>query len=142
MNILIIHGPNLNLLGEREIEIYGKLTLKEINSYIRKYANTKKIKLKIFQTNHEGKIMDLIAANRKWANWLIINPAAFTYYSYGIRDAIKGVDIKTVEVHLSDIKKRESFRKKSIILPVCLKQINGLGKNSYTKAIDFCLKHK
>ena len=141
MNILIIHGPNLNLLGEREVEIYGKLTLKEINSYIKKYAGTKKIRLKIFQTNHEGKIMDLIAAHRKWANWLIINPAAFTYYSYGIRDAIKGVDIKAIEVHLSDIKNRESFRKKSVILPVCRKQINGFGKNSYTKAIDFCLKH-
>ncbi len=141
MNLLIIHGPNLNLLGEREVEIYGKLTLKEINSYIRKYATTKKVKLKIFQSNHEGKIMDLIAAHRKWADWLIINPAAFTYYSYAIRDAIKGVNIKAIEVHLSDIKKRESFRKKSIILPVCLKQIKGLGKNSYTKAIDFCLKH-
>ncbi|MCK5358669.1 MAG: 3-dehydroquinate dehydratase [Elusimicrobiales bacterium] len=142
MRILIIHGPNLNLLGEREVEIYGKLTLKEINSYIRKYAKTKKIKLKIFQTNHEGKIMDLIAAHRKWAHWLIINPAAFTHYSYAIRDAIKAADIKTVEVHLSDIKNRESFRKKSVILPVCLKQISGLEKNSYIKAMDFCLNHK
>ena len=142
MNILIIHGPNLNLLGEREIEIYGHSTLKEINSYIRNYAKTKKIKLKIFQTNHEGEIIDLIAANRKWADCLIINPAAFTYYSYAIRDAIKAVNLKTVEVHLSDIKKRESFRKKSIILPVCAKQISGLGKDSYIKALDFCLKDK
>ncbi|MBU2529420.1 MAG: 3-dehydroquinate dehydratase [Elusimicrobia bacterium] len=142
MQILIIHGPNLNLLGEREIEIYGNSTLKEVNSYIRKYAKTKKIKLKIFQTNHEGKIIDLIASHRKWADCLIINPAAFTYYSYAIRDAIKAVNIKTIEVHLSDIKKREAFRRNSIILPVCAKQISGLGKDSYIKAMDFCLKDK
>ncbi|MEA3307843.1 MAG: type II 3-dehydroquinate dehydratase [Elusimicrobiota bacterium] len=142
MNILIIHGPNLNLLGEREPEIYGNSTLKELNSYMRKHAKTKEIKLKIFQTNYEGKILDLIASHRKWADWLIINPAALTYYSYAIRDAIKGIDIKAVEVHLSDIKKRESFRKKSVILPACKKQISGFGKDSYIKAIDFCLKSK
>ena len=138
MNILVIHGPNLNFLGKREPEIYGRLTLKKLNILIKKHAASKKAKVRIFQSNCEGRIIDLIAANMDWADWLVINPAAYTHYSYAIRDAIKASGIPAVEVHLSDISKREDFRKISVIKAVCVKQIKGLGHNSYIKAIDFC----
>lgn len=139
MNILIIHGPNLNFLGGREPKIYGRLTLKELNTVIKNHAASKKAKIRIFQSNCEGGIIDLIAANMDWADRLIINPAAYTHYSYAIRDAIKASGLPAVEVHLSDISKRESFRKTSVTAAVCLKKIKGLGHDSYLKAIDFCL---
>ena len=138
MNILIIHGPNLNFLGRREPEIYGSLTIEGLNALIKKHAALKKAKVRIFQSNCEGHIIDLIAANMTWADWLIINPAAYTHYSYAIRDAIKASGLPAVEVHLSDISKRENFRKRSVTAGVCVKQIKGLGHNSYIKAIDFC----
>jgi 3-dehydroquinate dehydratase II len=141
MNILIIHGPNLNFLGLREPEIYGRLTLGELNAIIKKYAASKKIKVKIFQSNHEGGIIDLIAKHLKWADRLIINPAAYTHYSYAVMDAIKASSLPAVEVHLSDIKKREPFRRVSVTKAACVKQISGLGPLSYIKAIDFCLDH-
>lgn len=140
--ILIIHGPNLHLLGIREKEIYGNLSLKQINSIIKKYAESKKVKLKIYQSNSEGEIIDILTENIYWADFIIINPAAYTHYSYAIRDAIKAVNIPAVEVHLSDITKRESFRKKSVIKDVCIKRFYGEGINSYIKAIDYCLKWK
>ncbi len=139
MNILIIHGPNLNFLGKREPEIYGRLTLTELNGLIKKYAASKKTKVRVFQSNCEGRIIDLIAANMDWAGCLIINPAAYTHYSYAIRDAIKASGLPTVEVHLSNIAKREPFRKVSVTAPACVKRIKGLGGGSYLKAIDFCL---
>jgi 3-dehydroquinate dehydratase-2 len=139
MNILIIHGPSLNFLGQREPEIYGKITLKELNALIKKYAAGKKAKVRVFQSNCEGRIIDLIASNMKWADRLIINPAAYTHYSYAIRDAITASGLNAVEVHLSDILKRESFRKISVTASVCKKQIMGLGHNSYLKAMDYCL---
>ena len=139
MNILVIHGPNLNFLGKREPEIYGRLTLKDINALIKKHAASKKAKVRIFQSNCEGRIIDLIAANMDWADRLIINPAAYTHYSYAIRDAIKASGLAAVEVHISDISKREPFRKTSVTAAVCAKQITGLGYNSYLKAIDLCL---
>lgn len=139
-NILIIHGPNLHLLGLREKEIYGNLTLKKLNKKIKNYAKQKNIKLRIYQSNYEGKIIDIITKNIKWADFIIINPGAFTHYSHAIRDCIKAVNIPTIEVHLSDITKRERFRKKSVIKDVCIAQIYGLGLKSYLKAIDLCLK--
>ncbi|MBI4802624.1 MAG: type II 3-dehydroquinate dehydratase [Elusimicrobia bacterium] len=142
MNILIIHGPNLNFLGLREPEIYGRLTLKELNALIRKYAASKRVKTRIFQSNCEGRIIDLIARNLNWADSLIINPAAYTHYSYAIRDAIKASGLPAVEVHLSDIKKREPFRRLSVTKAACAGQIRGLGPISYIKAIDFCLNRK
>ena len=141
MNALIIHGPNLNFLGLREPEIYGKLTLRQLNAIIKKYAVAKKIKTKIYQSNSEGRIIDLIARNLKWADWLIINPAAYTHYSYAIRDAIKASGLPAVEVHLSDIARREPFRRLSVTKAVCAGQIKGLGHNSYLKALDFCLAY-
>ena len=142
MNILVIHGPNLNLLGKREPEIYGRLTLAEINSLIKNFASSKNARTRIFQSNCEGKLIDLIQKNSGWADWLVINPAAYTHYSYAIADAISAAGLAAVEVHLTDIKKREAFRRKSVIAPVCRKQICGLGVQSYLKAVDFCCSSK
>ncbi|MBP7796826.1 MAG: type II 3-dehydroquinate dehydratase [Elusimicrobiales bacterium] len=140
--ILIIHGPNLHLLGLREPDVYGQMTLDEINAGIKKYVKGKGISLKIFQSNCEGRIIDIITANIKWADFIIINPGAFTHYSYAIRDCIKAVNIPTIEVHLSDIKNREEFRKKSVIKDVVISQIYGKGIYSYFDAIELCLKKK
>lgn len=133
--ILVIHGPNLNLLGEREPQIYGSTTLEEINQAIRKFADEHGLEIKVFQSNHEGAIIDKIHEERRWAEGLVINPGALTHYSYAIRDAIAAVDIPTVEVHLSDIHERELFRQVSVIAPVCLSQISGLGLKSYLEGI-------
>lgn len=140
--ILIIHGPNMHLLGFREKNIYGNITLEELNKEIKKYAKQNKISIKIYQENCEGKIVDIISSHIGKVDFLIINPGALTHYSYVLRDCIKGSQIPTIEVHLSNIKKREAFRKKSVIKDVCIAQIYGLGINSYIKAIDLCLKIK
>jgi 3-dehydroquinate dehydratase-2 len=135
-NLLVINGPNLNLLGEREPEVYGRMTLKELNADIQSSCRTKNIRVRFFQSNHEGEIIDCIHRLRKWANGIVINPGALTHYSYSLRDAIAGISIPTVEVHLSDIHAREAFRKVSVVQPVCVKQISGKGKNGYLEAID------
>ena len=141
MNLLIIHGPNLNFLGLREPAIYGSLTLAQLNAMIRKYAASNRAKVRLFQSNCEGAIIDLVARHYKWADALIINPAAYTHYSYAIRDAIKASGLPAVEVHLSDTAAREPFRRLSVTKTACLKQIKGLGHNSYLKAVDFALKN-
>lgn len=135
-NILVLHGPNLNLLGEREPEVYGKATLAELNAALKRRARAKKVRLKIFQANGEGALIDLIQRHRKWAAALIFNPGAYTHYSYALRDAVSGCQIPTIEVHLSDIKKREPFRRRSVLAPVCLAQISGKGFGSYLEALD------
>lgn len=142
MNILVIHGPNLHLLGRREPEIYGKATLAELNAGIKKHAAGLGLKVRAFQSNSEGKIIDLLTANSAWADALVINPAAYTHYSYAIRDAIAALGLPAVEVHLSDISKREPFRKISVIKPVCRAQFKGEGPLSYFKALDLCAKLK
>ena len=134
--ILVIHGPNLNLLGTREPEIYGKMTLKEINAKLNQYAKSKKISLKIVQTNWEGKIVDLIQNAKGGFDGIIINPAAYTHYSIAIYDTILAVGIPTIEVHLSNIYKREEFRRKSVIAPACAGQICGFGWKGYVMALD------
>ena len=139
-NLLVINGPNLNLLGEREPDMYGRMTLKQLNAEIKSFCKAKNIRVKFFQSNHEGEIVDCIHRFRKWANGIVINPGALTHYSYSLRDAIAGVSIPTIEVHLSDIHKRESFRKVSVVQPVCVKQISGKGKNSYLEAIDVLIE--
>ena len=141
-NILVIHGPNLNLLGEREPEVYGAQTLKDVNREITNYASLKNLIVRFYQSNHEGKLIDCIHKNRHWADGLIINPGAFTHYSYALRDAIAAVGKPTVEVHLSDIHKREDFRKISVIQPVCIKQISGKGIQSYIEGIETLLNQK
>lgn len=135
MNILIINGPNLNLLGTREPETYGTETLNEIMNWLESTPEAIGHTLKFFQSNREGDIIDMLHENRQWADGIIINPAAFTHYSYAIRDTIAGVGIPTVEVHLSDIHNREDFRKISVIEPVCIAQVSGLGKESYLEGL-------
>ena len=130
--ILVIHGPNLHLLGTREPGIYGKTTLKEINAGLLKIAAKYKVKLKIAQSNHEGEIVDLITKARDKFAALLINPAAYTHTSVAIRDAISGSGILAVEVHLSNIYSREEFRQKSLITPVVRGTILGFGAESYT----------
>ena len=142
MKILILHGPNLNLLGEREPDIYGHLTLKEINKKIEAYLKERKSQGRIFQSNGEGALIDFLHKNRKWAQGLVINPGAYTHYSFAIRDAIRSVGIPAVEVHLSDVKNREEFRKISVISPVCIAQISGLGWNSYIEGIKVLLERE
>ena len=132
--ILVIHGPNLDLLGKREPQIYGKVSLEKINREIKALAKKEKIALSIIQSNHEGQIVDIIGDARKKYDVLIINPAAYTHTSVAIRDAIAAAGVKTIEVHLSNIYAREEFRQTSLIAPVCVGQISGFGANSYILA--------
>ena len=140
MNILVINGPNLNLLGTREPDIYGPETLEELMMWLETSPVGSDHAFKFFQSNHEGEIIDTIQDERHWAEGILINPAAFTHYSYAIRDAISAVEIPTVEVHLSDIHKREEFRQKSVISPVCIDQVYGLGKDSYLEGLKRLIK--
>lgn len=135
-NILILHGPNLNLLGEREPEIYGALTLNQINGLLKKECKRLGIHPFISQSNHEGELIDLLHSYRKRVDAVVINPGAYTHYSYALRDAIASIQLPTIEVHLSDITKRETFRKTSVIAPVCVKQIFGHGWKSYAMALE------
>jgi len=139
--IFVINGPNLNLLGNREPDIYGSDTLSDINKMIKQHSRTCDAKVCFFQSNHEGKIIDKIQSiSSKKYSGLIINPGAYTHYSYAIRDAIKAKNIMTIEVHLSDIDEREEFRKISVLKDVCFAQIKGLGAKGYIVAFDMILK--
>lgn len=136
--VLLIHGVNLNLLGTREKDIYGSKTLEEINYYINKRAEKNNLQVEIYQSNYEGSIVEKIhEAMEKKIDYIIINPAAHTHYSIAIRDAIAGVNIPTIEVHLSNIHKREEFRHDSITAPVCVGQITGFGYQGYMMALDY-----
>lgn len=135
--ILVLNGPNLNLLGRREPEIYGNVTLDDLYDKMREVASEKEIELEFFQSNHEGDLIDKIQANMGICDGIIINPGAFTHYSYAITDALKSVIIPVVEVHISNIYQREDFRKHSVIAPVAVGQISGLGLYGYISAINF-----
>lgn len=139
VKVLVINGPNLNLLGNREPKIYGKLTLQQMNRHIRKFCRDRNIASRFFQSNSEGDIIDCIHESREWAHGIVINPGAYTHYSYAIRDAISAVGLPTVEVHLSHVSKREVFRGKSVIKDICIKQIEGLKWKSYTAGIEALL---
>jgi 3-dehydroquinate dehydratase-2 len=137
MNILLLNGPNLNLLGEREPEIYGKTTLAEIEALVLGRAKELGANLRTFQSNHEGALIDELHQSRRWANGVIFNPGAFTHYSIALRDAISATRLRVVEVHLSDIKKREPFRQVSVIEEVCAHQILGKGVAGYLEALEW-----
>ncbi|OGC86856.1 MAG: type II 3-dehydroquinate dehydratase [candidate division Zixibacteria bacterium RBG_16_48_11] len=139
LKILVIHGPNLNLLGTREPDIYGKLTLAQINELLQKQAKTNKVGLKTYQTNSESEIISLLQQAKGKFDGIIINPAAFTHYSLAIYDTILAIGIPTLEVHLSNIYKREEFRRKSVIAPACVGQISGFGYRSYLLALTALL---
>ena len=141
MNILVINGPNMNLLGTREPEVYGTDTLEELMMWLETNPIATDHSFKFHQSNHEGEIIDTIQDERHWANGLLINPAAFTHYSYAIRDTISSINIPAVEVHISDIQNREEFRQISVISPVCIEQIMGLGKDSYIKGLEVLLNY-
>lgn len=136
MNILIINGPNLNLLGEREPEVYGSESLDDINQWIAGHAFLEPHELTFYQSNHEGNIIDFLHAHRRSANAVVINPGGLTHYSVALRDAIAGCQIPTVEVHISDIHAREEFRQVSLVKDVCVAQISGHGKQGYIEAIE------
>ncbi len=131
MKILIINGPNINLLGTREPEIYGTLTLDKINEELAKYAASLGVETETFQSNIEGEIVDRIQQAKGVCDGIVINPAAYTHTSVAIRDAISAVALPAVEVHISNIHNREEFRKHSFIAPVCIGQIAGFGLDSY-----------
>ena len=135
MNILIINGPNLNLLGERDQEIYGDNTLDELMMWLETSPEVSNHNFKFYQSNHEGVIIDSIHDERQWAQGMIINAGALSHYSYSIRDAISSVKIPTVEIHISDIMNREDFRKISVLKDVCINQVYGMGKQSYIEGV-------
>ncbi len=136
MNIFLLNGPNLNLLGEREPETYGTMTLAELVKKVAAHARKNKVALKAKQSNSEGELIDLLHAHRKWADGIVFNPGAYTHYSYALRDAVASIRVPTIEVHLSDVTKREPFRRVSVIEPVCAGRRYGRGLQSYLEAID------
>lgn len=134
---LVIHGPNLDLLGTREPEVYGTLSIAEINRQVRQKAKELGVSVEITQSNHEGKIVDLIGkAPTKGFKGILINPAAYTHTSVAIRDALSAIDIPAVEVHISNIYKREPFRHVSLTASVCVGQVSGFGLNSYLLGLE------
>ena len=138
--ILVLHGPNLNLLGQREPEIYGSITLDDINRKMTARGEAAGIRLDFLQSNHEGVLVDAIqGAQQKYA-FIILNAAAFTHYSIALRDAIAAVDVPVVEVHLSNIHRREEFRCRSVIAPVVMGQIAGFGADSYLAALEIVIR--
>jgi 3-dehydroquinate dehydratase II len=135
MKILIIHGPNLNLLGKRKKEIYGDKNLDEINALLQQQAKEIGAEIVVFQSNNEGALIDFIQAESPTANGIIINPGALTHYGLSLRDALADTELPLIEVHLSNIYAREEFRHKSVIAPVAKGQISGLGWRGYIAAL-------
>lgn len=136
IKILVLHGPNLNMLGTRETEVYGSTTFDELNGQIREFADSIGVYVEIRQFNSEGDMVDAIQDARNWADAIVMNPGAYTHYSIALRDAVASVSVPTIEVHLSNIQARESFRRESVIAPKCAGQISGFGAKSYLLGIQ------
>ena len=134
-SILVIHGPNLNMLGTREPEIYGSMTMQDINDDLQKQADEAGVHIDFFQSNHEGEIIDKLHEARGRYDYIILNAGAYTHYSIAIRDALAAIEIPTIEVHISNIHQREEFRHHSVIAPVVIGQICGFGLESYKAAL-------
>ena len=139
MKILIINGPNLNLLGVREKNVYGTVSYEDICNVLLEEGKKNQVELKIEQSNSEGAIIDLLHAARGCFDGIIINPGAYTHYSYAIHDAIKAISVPTVEVHLSNIHAREEFRSKSVTAPACIGQVSGFGHYGYIMAMSYLI---
>ena len=140
MNILVVNGPNLNLLGTRKPDVYGTETLEELMMWLENSTESANHNFKFYQSNHEGEIIDTLHDERHWADGVLINAGAYTHYSYAIRDAIESIDIPAIEIHLSDPSKREDFRKTSVLSSVCIDTVSGLGKNSYLEGLKILIK--
>ena len=142
MKILVLNGPNINMLGLREPKIYGKENYAALLSKIQSYANERGITVKIVQSNHEGVLVDEIQAAHSAYDGIVINPAAYTHTSIALLDALKAVGLPTVEVHISDVSKREAFRQISYVREACIATISGHGTDCYLEAIDLLIEHK
>ncbi len=138
--ILVLNGPNLNMLGTREPQVYGTTTLKDIENILKEKAQSLNIEIEFFQSNHEGDIVDKICNTKNSFSGIIINPAAYTHTSVAIRDAISAIELPVIEVHLSNIHSREEFRHKSLTAPVCKAQISGCGIYGYIFALEYLFK--
>ena len=136
MNVLVVNGPNLNLLGERERSIYGTTTLRDIQRAVRRHARARRLRVRFYQSNHEGGIIDELHRRRRWAHAIVINPGALTHYSYALRDALAAIALPAAEVHISDVDHREDFRRISVIRDVCAYRFAGRGLDSYLDALD------
>lgn len=140
-HILLLHGPNLNLLGTREPEVYGHMTLDDINKRCEVHLSRLRIDVRMQQSNHEGELIDILHISRNWADGVVFNPGAYTHTSLALRDAISAIQIPVVEVHLSNIHAREAFRQQSLLAGVCVGQISGFGWRSYLLGIDALVGH-
>lgn len=141
VKILLLHGPNLNLLGTRQPEVYGATTLEMINQRVERYLRQYRVELRVLQSNHEGELIDALHVARNWSDGVVFNPGAYTHTSIALRDAISAISVPVVEVHLSNIHAREPFRHHSYVAGVCLGQISGFGWRSYLLGAEALLGH-